>query len=47
LTGLHFIAERTYSEEVNQGLAGKGIFVTFVSFVPLVSVVSLASDVSV
>jgi hypothetical protein len=40
LTGLHFIAERTYSEEVNQGFAGKGIFVTLVSFVSLVSVVS-------
>jgi hypothetical protein len=40
LTGLHFIAERAYSEEVNQGFAGKGIFVTLVSFV------SLASDVS-
>jgi hypothetical protein len=42
LTGLHFIAERTYYEEVNQGFAGKGIFVTLVSFV---SLVSLASDV--
>ncbi len=40
------LSEHTY-EEVNQGFAGKGIFVTLVSFVSLVSLVSLASDVSV